>query len=247
MPDEYGQPTNPEIAEIYHLIKDGDAFINRVEPDITSAALAIADQLLKLVILAAIPDDNLIPNWDQIDLIDLVDELTTLNTTLGDLLTHTNRISGVTLNFQSPSPSSFTLTSVTTSLQEIEEAINDGEFTNAIDQFFGSLVSMPILIEGIPDFLFDLDLKIQQIAPYDPPYLQPMPIDTIQTIKDFYEPIPIIIDQENANFDIAMTKINRWAYAGFLIQPDVVWRDFIVDTTATDALAALIPEIEEES
>lgn len=234
--------------EIYDLIVSGDAFVNPVEIAIGDAMMTVSNQITEINSLASITDPNGIDNWTQSDLVTLAVDLGNLNDALSDLLTHTDRISGVTLNFQSQLPTFFTLISIWTSLADIQQQINDAGGNETLDPsiaFFASLTFFPEYLEENIAFLEDFDQKIQLIDPYDDPeFVQPLPTETQDDIEEIIQTINDFITSENNAFNTAINTITRWSMAGAMAAPSEAWRDFVVDVVASDELADLVGEIE---
>lgn len=247
MPDEDGFPTDAETVQIYNLVDAGTAFQNPVAQSIADLKVLIADQMGKLVVLEAIANPNGIINWSQIDFTNLIAALGDVDVALDDFLTHTNRTSGTSFpgDILSTQPSFLSLTAVSVSLLEIEGKINQGE-SDSITNFFGSLTDFPPIIAGWIEFLTDLDLKIQIIAPYQPPEFpdQPLPVATIAEVTGWTLQMDTTRTQESASFDSGIATIIKWSMASSLITPSGVWRDFVHDVVATPELQALLPEVE---
>jgi len=248
MPDEDGFATDEETVEIYNLVNTGTAFKNNVAQSITDLEAVITDQVPKLTTLSALTDPNGILNWDQQDLIDLIAAINALSDPLVDFRAHTDRVSGTSFpgDITNQNGTFLALISVSDTLADIEAKINQGE-TDTITDFFGSLTDFPPIIAEWIDFLTDLDLKIQILAPYQPPEFpnQPLPVATIAEIDTWAPQMDGARSQENQAYDDAITTIINWAMASTLISPSGIWRDFVFDVTATPALQALLPEAEE--
>lgn len=248
MPDEDGFATDEEIAEIYFLIDAGNAFQNAVATPIADLKALIADQVGKLTTLGAIGDPNSIDNWVQADFPDLITELGNADSALDDFLPHTNRISGTTFpgDILSTKPSFLALLAVSVTVLDIETRIGLGT-TDTITDFFGSLSDFPDIIAGWIDFLTDLDLKIQILAPYEPPDFpnQPLPIPTTAEVASWGPLLDTTRSNETGSFNSAIETIIKWSMATTLVDPSGVWRDFVNDVVATPELQALLPEADE--
>lgn len=236
-------PSNDDIKVFYDLVDSGGAFQNPAAPAILTMQQHLATIIPTVEILAGLVDPNGINNWSQSDLQDLETVLVELEQAIGAFEVHTDRVSGASFpgDVLNQNPNVLALLSATQSLNVVEGNIGEG-FSDAQVLLFGSIVDYPSIISAWNDDLKDLNLKITQTAPYDPPFAQPMPLATTLMIEGWVSELDTKRATENSNYNTIVQKITLWALSQTLTTPDESWKDFLVNTMASPALAELLEE-----
>lgn len=223
-------------VDIYNLLLEGGAFQNNLASQISSAIAAVTAAYDAVDLI----DPLMNPNITEPEHTAILALLTTIEGTLTSLETHTDRISGASYatDGASASPDIMALLSVATSVAYIDSQLDPETDTSlTLNSFFGSMVNTEEHISTIYDIALTLADDIET------PPVGWTAAGVTADLSTANAAILASMVSDNTSYSGAIVKIRRWSMASFLGNPQELWRDFVIESVASEELADLIPEI----